>query len=849
MTSDLAAEMAHLEQLSNTLRRRLRVLETQRARYGDLAVPAHIVLELEDIARDLSKAQAELRRVRPAGFVTQEPYRGLLTFDESDAEHFFGRDTLVAELVERAGRTSFLTVLGASGSGKSSIVRAGLVPVLKGGALPDSEHWQYITLRPEDSPIDALAAELAKLQGGSLDLTLRLSRELAESNRALLLATKALVDRTSGQRLVLVVDQAEELWTQTPPDQRDRFVDMLLTGAEAPAMPTLIILTMRADFLHRALERRPLAEQIKRNITLVEPMDRAELHAVIARPAEAAGGSFEPGLVDELIEQTAGRSGALPLLEYTLQELWRQRSSEGTMTWEALQALGGVEGGIARTADAIMSERYTPEQREELRTVLLRLVQPGEGAADTRRRSRLEDLATQDQSIESVQMLLAPLVNARLLAITTGGRPPMTEGTDRPTASADIFTEATMLSSSVSRPPSDSRQPSSIIHRPPSAWVEIAHEALIRAWPMLSDWISEARADLLQQIKLEEAVRDWQANDENRDYLWAGLPLANAEDWVSRGRPRLTTHERQFLEASRRLEQERLAAVAEREFERERLRAEVAERERERERLRAELSDNLRRQEQEYAAITKRELDLTKRARRRLQLAVTLLSVLLFLSVGAGVIFARGEIRRLQAIRGVLLVTLPGRAVAFERYEVTNQRYNLCVQAGACRQPSNNWYASAADASLPVTHVNYYDAAQFCSWIGRRLPTRDEWEYAATSGGSMELPQREDMFNLWRRDAPDPATKPAAVGSFSSATSEGVFDLIGNVWEWTSTEALSADGAAAATSPGVEAMNGYVAGGSFATTVEGIQSQQGIWELDRSTVLNDIGFRCVVDVP
>src|SRR5262249_45589235 len=160
---------------------------------------------------------------------------------------------------------------------------------------------------------------------------------------------------------------------------------------------------------------------------------------------------------------------------YTLQELWQQRSPNGTMTWEALRALGGVEGGLARRADAILNERYMPEQRDELRAILLRLVQPGEGVADTRRRVRLEDLALDNRPIEAVQALLAPLVDARLLVV-------MTKNERRVTSDESALSDRESRSSPVSDPSSVS--------------VEIAHEALIRAWPALGAWVNAAREDL-----------------------------------------------------------------------------------------------------------------------------------------------------------------------------------------------------------------------------------------------------------------------------------------------------------------------------------------------------------------
>src|SRR5215207_1269634 len=163
-----AEEIAQLEQRIGVLGQRLRLRETQIAGYGSLDVPPHIVLDKQEAERVLRQAQAELRRLRPGPTGASAPYLGLLTFHEQDADRFFGREALVADLVERAGRAPFLAVLGPSGSGKSSVVRAGLIPMLKGGALPGSEKWSYITLKPGTRPLDTLAAELTRLQGGDL---------------------------------------------------------------------------------------------------------------------------------------------------------------------------------------------------------------------------------------------------------------------------------------------------------------------------------------------------------------------------------------------------------------------------------------------------------------------------------------------------------------------------------------------------------------------------------------------------------------------------------------------------------------------------------------------------------
>lgn len=181
-------------------------------------------------------------------------------------------------------------------------------------------------------------------------------------------------------------------------------------------------------------------------------------------------------------------------MEYTLLELWKNRRPDSTLTWEAFKQIGGVEGGLARRADSILAQQYAPEQQDALRSILLRLVQPGEGAADTRRRVLIDDLVPVGGSVEAVQTLLKPLADERL--VTTGYDPASEEET-----------------------------------------VEVAHEALIRGWPTLGAWISRARADLRFQLQLEEAAKEWSASSENPDFLWSGLRLANAEAWLARAQP------------------------------------------------------------------------------------------------------------------------------------------------------------------------------------------------------------------------------------------------------------------------------------------------------------------------
>jgi len=486
-------------------------------------------VSVDDHPDDLSPEEYIAARHRVASD-EHSPYLGLLTFEESNAEYFFGRDNFIADLIKKANQAPFLAVLGPSGSGKSSVVRAGLIPALKGGALPRSEEWIYCPpLRPGARPLNSLAALLTNMPGGwALGSVFALQDRLAEREDTLLLAADTLRAGNARARLVLLIDQAEELWTLAPTEEEERidfveqqqrpFIQQILSALRATDSPMLLLFAMRADFLHRAAEHPQLARAIGEHDLIVSPMTTDELRMAIARPAEAAGGSFDPSLVDELIKQTKNRSGALPLLEYTLLELWKNKRPDGMMTWDAFMTLGGVEGALAVGADAVLAQRYPAiEQQEQVRKALLRLIQPGEGADSTRRRVRLDDLASGDGTIADVQALLAPLTDARLL----------TSGYDTATGAETI---------------------------------EIAHEALIRAWPTFNVWIRAAHEDLRLQIQLEDAAHEWQHSGENPDFLWSGLRLANAKAWLERVRPILNTRDQRFLASCRAAEEQRYVA-------------------------------------------------------------------------------------------------------------------------------------------------------------------------------------------------------------------------------------------------------------------------------------------------
>lgn len=486
-----------LRQRQRLLREKVSFLENQAIVLGASA-PFALVHDKDQAEKELRVVEAELDQILASPIGDSNPYVGLCTFEEKDAPLFFGREALVAELVEKVRQWPFLAVMGPSGSGKSSVVRAGLIPELKSGALTGSEGWLYATLKPGARPLDALAVALARLKPGEgAEAVLSMRRLLAEDERGLLLAADLLLGEREKGRLVLVVDQAEELITLAPAgqsagaaneqDQSGLFIRHLLAASAADQTPVCVIVTLRADFLGRVAEHPDLARWIADHDVIVSAMSAVELREAICQPAADAVGELEEGLADELVEQVAGKPGALPLLEDTLLALWKARTPDNVMTWDAYRKMGRVEGALAARAEAILAERYSPEQQRELRRLLPMLVQPGEGAADSRRRTPLDDLTPAGRSPHEVLVLLKPLADERLL---TMGRD---DASGKETA-------------------------------------EVSHEALIRAWPTLAKWINEDRELLRLQIQLAEAAGEWQAGGFDRSYLYRGSKLEAAKD-------------------------------------------------------------------------------------------------------------------------------------------------------------------------------------------------------------------------------------------------------------------------------------------------------------------------------
>ncbi|MEU5259233.1 hypothetical protein [Amycolatopsis sp. NPDC021455] len=421
------------------------------------------------------------------------PYLGLASFQPEDADRFFGRRDLLEELCARLAESPFLAVFGASGSGKSSLLRAGLLPAIRRGDIAPGEAWPTILLTPGTRPVEQLAIHLANL--GGISAASMVTDLRADPGAVRVLSRQVLAGRAETVRLVILVDQFEEVFTLCrDEDERRAFVDCLLTAAGEDS-PARVVLGVRADFYARCAQYPALVTALRDRQVLVGPMDADDLRAVVREPAVRAGLTVENALVEAVVADTADEPGALPLMSHALVETWKRRSGD-RMTLAAYRQAGGLRGAIARTADRVFDE-FDPGEQQVARDVFLRLTALGEGTEDTKRRvarSELLDCA----GAESVAKVLARLTEERL--VTVGGDT-----------------------------------------------VEVAHEALIRSWPRLRAWLAQDREALLAHRRLTETVAEWERHDRDDDLLYRGARLTA---WRDDSRQRLNDAEREFLSRS-----------------------------------------------------------------------------------------------------------------------------------------------------------------------------------------------------------------------------------------------------------------------------------------------------------
>ncbi|MFJ5260373.1 hypothetical protein ACIQAC_07835 [Streptomyces sp. NPDC088387] len=394
---------------------------------------------------------------------TDSPYPGLARFDTADRDHFHGRDDLVADLLELTARRRVCAVVGASGSGKSSLLRAGLVPALRESEHPALRPAAIRVLTPGTHPARTHAPHLTP--------------------------------HTAPGDTLVVVDQFEETFALcADPAERERFVGQLL-AAQDPANRLRVLLAVRADFYGRCADHGPLAEALRDSTLLVGPLSPPQLREAVVRPAAARRLIVERTLTARIVADVDGEPGGLPLMAHALREVWRRRNGK-TLTLAAYEAVGGVHGAVAHTAETAYAD-CTPAEQAAARHLLLRLVTPGDGTADTRRPVERTELGSDPTTAH----VLERLVRARLL-----------------TVDGDT--------------------------------VDLAHEALIGAWPRLRGWLTEDRERLRAHRRLTQAARTWTELAHDDGALYRGVRLSEAREVFGDTSGELTEQEREFLAAS-----------------------------------------------------------------------------------------------------------------------------------------------------------------------------------------------------------------------------------------------------------------------------------------------------------
>jgi DNA-binding SARP family transcriptional activator len=451
------------------------------------------------------------RRARPVAIARtgmRNPYKGLRPFLEADTDDFFGREALVERIVGRLREedegSRFLAVVGPSGSGKSSLVRAGVVPALRRGALPGSEKWFMIEMHPGAEPFKELEVALLRV---AVRPPADLGEQLEWGDSSRLVGELLPAD----SELLLVVDQFEELFTLVADDpRRVRFLEQLVAAARSPASRMRIVVTLRADFYDRPLSYRGFGDLLAARTEAVTPLSVEELRCAISGPAERLGITVDPSLVADVIADVVTQPGALPLLQYALTELYELRR-DSSLTADAYHEIGGVSGALARRAEDICG-RLNETGKEATRQLFLRLITLGhDESEDTRRRVLRVELTSLQVDRDAIDNVIDIFGARRLLSFD---RDPVTRG---PT-------------------------------------VEVAHEALL-GWPRLRTWVNEGREGLRAHRRLTEAAHEWQRMNRDEDLLYRGARLAEAVEWRRSHSDSLNALEQDFLGASIRMQE------------------------------------------------------------------------------------------------------------------------------------------------------------------------------------------------------------------------------------------------------------------------------------------------------
>lgn len=463
-------------------------------------------IEKEQKIFDLKPLIIEATDVLLATTPHRNPYKGFRAFTIEDDRDFFGREKLTTALLDtlqskiQNNQPRFLGLVGKSGSGKSSVVMAGLLPALKEGKILNSDRWSILSpVRPGEHPVENLSAAIYRKLSETTVQSIEAIQSDLQNPRTLHLIGQSF---PSDQFLVVFIDQFEELFTHMKDENEQKhFINLICTAANEKDGRVIVITTLRADFYDRPMQF-PVLGELFRNHQPIYPMSISELYEAVRRPAQQAGLSIENDLVAELVFEVRDAPGSLPLLQFTLDQLYQVR--EGSrMTMEAYRALGGdlgdgvsgLRGVLAKRANELY-EGLSEQQQETMKRVLLRLVEVGEETI-ARRRAERSELSLKGVSETEVSEILERLTasDIRLLVASSDANP-------------------------------DGGKPVN--------YYEVSHEALLTHWEQLKEWIAENRNDLRLDSEYRRVANEWTNSNRDKSFLFQGMRLEVAEQWLQR---------------------------------------------------------------------------------------------------------------------------------------------------------------------------------------------------------------------------------------------------------------------------------------------------------------------------
>jgi hypothetical protein len=636
----------------------------------------HIDFRVRLDCTDPSRWQPEVARLRdllqqgaPPPEQLACPYPGMMAFGQDQAGLFFGRDRESDEIVRLIRQHSFLLVVGPSGSGKSSLVSAGVMPRLR--AL-DGDRWRVRFTHPGAGP-----SPLAGLLGETATATGR------------------------DGRTMVIVDQSEAAFVLPSKEERDQYLELI--GQLRRTEGCTVVLALRADF-YGDLMMSPLWPVSRGERVEITPLRGAALREAIVRPAAAAGAHIESVLLERLLHDAGDEPDVLSLIQETMVLLWERRSRR-LLTLSAYEELGGdgrsgIAAALATRADAALAD-LLPAQQVIAQRIFLRLVQLGEGRQDTRRQQPVAALRVHGEDPGLFDLTLGHLTHRRLVTIGS----------------------------------LDDGQPS----------VDLGHEAMIAHWPTLRDWIAESRATETARRRIERDAADWRHRGHDRGDLYRRRRLADALDVTAPREHELTPTATRFLTAARRR------------------------------RVLARLAFGMA-----IALALAGVAWLAKTPVREAWLKYEALADSPRVPIAGGTVIVNPGDQR--SVVPPLLADV---------HEVTNQQYRYCVEALRCAAPDEPFGEAKfanGDHRLPVVYVTAYDAADFCFWLGRRLPTEAEWDLIAYGTDGRLYPWGNTPPTHGQINDSSNGLMPADWAAYRSGdTRDEVEQMLGNAQEWTTT--------------------------------------------------------------